>query len=74
MDIDGLETALNAKGTMQSIDIYPDFIGIWYNDISGTKQELDSIVLQYVGDTYSTLDSSLEYIPEQGNRYKCRAK
>jgi len=74
MDIDGLETALNNKGTLQSIDIESNFVGIWYNDISGTKQELDDIVLLYIGDTYSDLDSTLENIPEQGNRYKCRAK
>lgn len=74
MNIDGLEIALNAKGTLQSIDIESDFVGIWYNDISGTKQELDDIVLMYVGDTYSSLDSTLQNIPGEGNRYKCRAK
>jgi len=74
MDIDGLETALNTKGTLHSIDIESDFVGIWYNDISGTKQELDDIVLLYIGDTYSDLDSTLENIPGEGDRYKCRAK
>lgn len=74
MDINGLETALNEKGTLQSIDVHSDFVSIWYNNITGTKTELDNIVLQYVGDTYSTLDSTLENIPEEGNRYKCRAK
>jgi hypothetical protein len=74
MDIDGLETALNEKGTLQSIDVHSDFVSVWYNSITGTKTELDNIVLQYVGDTYSTLDSTLENISGEGNRYKCRAK
>ena len=74
MDINGLEAALNEKGTLQSIDIESDFVGIWYNSISGTKEELNDIVLLYVGDTYSTLDSTLQDIPGEGNRYKCRAK
>ena len=74
MDIDGLETALNEKGTLQSIDVYSNFVGIWYNNVTGTKTELDNIVLQYIGDTYSTLDSTLQNISGEGNRYKCRAK
>lgn len=74
MDIDGLIADLDARGTIVGVDVFTDHIGIWYNNITGTKTELDNIVLQYIGDTYTTLDSTLENITGEGNRYKCRAK
>ncbi len=73
-DINKMRLELDNYGSEQEVTEEQDAVLVWYNSVSETKDFLNNIVFDNIGDVYPILKFTYEEIPNQGYRYKGRAE
>ncbi len=73
-DINKMRLELDNYGSEQEVIEDQGAVLVWYNSVSETKDFLNNIVLNNIGDEYPILKFTYEEIPSQGYRYKGRAE